>query len=108
MAKAKYTKEYFDIFWAAYPKKASKLYAEKCFNRLKDPKQILAQILKALEWQKREWAKNDPKYIPNPSTYLNQGKWMDEQKIDLPTLEEFDRQQQGKLTEAQMKKNTRT
>lgn len=70
----------FNIFWEAYPKKASKIYAFKCFEKLKVSDELLDRMIKAISEQKRsvEWTKDGGQYIPNPSTWLNQGKWMDE------------------------------
>ena len=43
----------------------------------------LETLLSAVEKQKKseQWTKNDGQFIPNPSTWLNQGRWDDE----LPT-----------------------
>lgn len=70
----------FNAFWEAYPKKASKIYAFKCFEKLKVSDELLDRMIKAISEQKRsvEWTKDGGQYIPNPSTWLNQGKWMDE------------------------------
>lgn len=72
----------FDQFWKAYPRKVGKLY---CLKIWKDPKKRKKRpgidiILKAIEKQKRSelWTRDNGKYIPNPSTWLNQGRWDDE------------------------------
>ena len=64
----------FDRFWAAYPKKVGKQAARKAFSRVKIPVETL---LTAIEQQKcsDQWSKG---YIPNPATWLNQGRWEDE------------------------------
>lgn len=65
----------FDTFWKAYPKKVGKPDCLKIWNRKKPP---FDQVMKTLDWQKKtkQWLDG---YIPNPSTYLNQGRWLDEQ-----------------------------
>jgi hypothetical protein len=70
----------FTSFWMSYPKKIGKQAAQKAFQKVKSPKATLAKILASLEWQKTsdQWTKDDGKYIPNPATYLNQGRWEDE------------------------------
>jgi hypothetical protein len=62
-------------FWAAYPLKVGKAEAARSWKRKKPP---LAKCLEALAWQKKtpKWAKD--KIIPNPATWVNQGRWEDE------------------------------
>lgn len=64
----------FDTFWQNYPQKVGKLDAKKVWNKLNPP---LLEVQKALEWQIKsdKWQEG---YIPNPATYLRQGRWMDE------------------------------
>jgi hypothetical protein len=67
----------FDRFWKAYPKKVGKDAARKAFAKVKAPVDVL---LSAVEAQKRsrQWLKDSGQYIPNPATWLNQGRWEDE------------------------------
>lgn len=67
----------FDEFWQAYPKKVGKAEAQKCWSKIKPD---LQAVLKALSWQKSQpnWTKDGGQFIPNPSTYLNQGRYNDE------------------------------
>ena len=67
----------FDVFWAAYPKKSGKEAARKSFARAKAD---IGTMLSALEVQKQseQWTKNNGQFIPNPTTWLNQGRWEDE------------------------------
>lgn len=64
----------FERFWKAYPKKVGKPDSAKIWKRLKPP---IEDVLKAISWQteSKQWKDG---YIPNPSTYLNQGRWQDE------------------------------
>lgn len=66
----------FDQFWQAYPKKVGKAAALKAWEKAKPD---LQAVLKALEWQKQsdQWRKDGGQYIPNPATWLNQGRWDD-------------------------------
>lgn len=70
----------FDTFWKTYPKKVAKDAAYKAFAKRKPDGKLLKEILQAVELQKASemWAKDGGKYIPNPATWLNQGRWMDE------------------------------
>ncbi len=69
----------FDQFWLQYPSKVGKLAAQKHWHRMRPP---LKDVLKALAWQSTQesWLKDEGQYIPNPATYLYQGRWMDEPK----------------------------
>jgi len=73
----------FDQFWAIYPKKVGKKAALNIWTRLKPDKDLLEQILRAVEKQKKldQWTKDGGQFIPNPATWLNQCRWEDE----LPT-----------------------
>lgn len=63
----------FAEFWQAYPRKTAKVEAVKAWNRQQPP---LAATLEALARQVRGWT--DPKFIPHPSTWINQRRWEDE------------------------------
>ncbi len=67
----------FDLFWQAYPKKVGKEAARKAFSRVKAP---LESLLTAIERQKcgNQWTTENGRFIPNPATWLNQGRWEDE------------------------------
>lgn len=71
----------FEEFWQAYPKKVGKDAAHKSWLKVKAR---IDDVLKALAWQKEsdQWRRSDGQFIPNPATYLNQGRWQDEQPID--------------------------
>ena len=73
----------FASFWDAYPRKTAKQAAEKAFAKVNVPLDVL---LKAIERQKRTEQWQDVKYIPHPSTWLNQGRWEDEVSV-LPKAE---------------------
>lgn len=70
----------FAEFWAAYPKKVKKPVAMKSFSRQVKDQQTLDLILTDLKRRKAadEWAKQGGKFIPHPSTYLNDRRWEDE------------------------------
>jgi hypothetical protein len=72
-----YTED-FTIFWTAYPKKTGKDAAYKSWSKVK-PR--LDDVMYALSWQQDsdQWKRG---YIPNPATYLNQGRWKDEEPVE--------------------------
>lgn len=69
----------FDEFWAEYPKKVGKIAAKKAFERAIRAAS-LESLLSALRRQKcgSQWTRDGGQYIPNPATWLNQGRWEDE------------------------------
>ena len=69
--------DHFNEFWLAYPKKVGKESARKAWNKTRPDIEV---ILKALSWQKEssQWFKNGGQFIPNPATYLNQHRFLDE------------------------------
>ena len=73
-------REDFDEFWQAYPKKVGKDAAWRAWKKLREPKNVLEAIKSSLDWQRdsEQWTKDGGQYIPNPTTYLNQGRWQDE------------------------------
>ena len=72
----------FDAFWAVYPRKVGKGDARKAFAKVKAPVSVLIDAVN-MQKQSQQWLRNDGQYIPNPATWLNQGRWEDE----LPTKE---------------------
>lgn len=75
----------FARFWAVYPKKVGKGAAEKAFMKIKPSDKLTQTMVDAVEKQKysREWTKDNGQYIPNPATWLNQGRWEDEGTEDM-------------------------
>ena len=77
----------FNQFWAIYPKKQSKLDARKKFDKAMKIA-TLPELLESLNKQKLslDWTKEDGRYIPQPSTWLNKGMWLDEEAFDAPVV----------------------
>jgi len=75
----------FNDFWKAYPKKVGKDKALIAWNKKKPP---LIEVLEALQWQviSDQWKSG---YIPNPATYINDGRWQDEPQINKPQSKSF-------------------
>lgn len=69
----------FDAFWSAYPKKVGIKAAIKAWNKAKDRPSI-DEIVNAISLQSKydQWTKDGGQFIPNPSTWLNQGRWADQ------------------------------
>lgn len=64
-------------FWAAYPKKTGKLAAQNAWK--KNGRPGIDKILEAIEQQRAspQWTRDSGRFIPNPATWLNQGRWDD-------------------------------
>lgn len=78
--KAPLIEELFLKFWKAYPKKVGKQDALKSFKKIKPSKELVEKMVSVIEDAKNteQWTKNGGQYIPNPSTWLNQGRWDDD------------------------------
>lgn len=70
----------FDAFWQVYPKKVGKDTAWKAWQRRHPTDELAAMILAALAWQIHQdaWLERGGKFVPNPTTWLNGGRWQDE------------------------------
>jgi hypothetical protein len=80
----------FAEFWKAYPSKVGKGAAETAWKKAKINGH-LSEVLQAVEDQKqcKRWQEG---IIPNPATWLNQKRWLDEttkaQELDLSKFKE--------------------
>ena len=81
--------EEFEKFWKAYPRKDAKQDAYKAFPKALK-KTTLDTLLKSLEIFKNteSWQRDEGKYIPYASTWLNQERWKDELDADEPEEKE--------------------
>lgn len=71
--------EAFKTFWKKYPRKEGKGAAYKSFVRLKCY-DMMEKIIPAIERHRKteQWCKDGGRFIPHPTTWLNQGRWDDE------------------------------
>ena len=81
----------FEKFWEAYPKKVARSeclrvwgsptskFRKEALEKEPDA-EFVEKIVSALEQQKQgnSWQKDNGEFIPNPTTWLNQGRWNDE------------------------------
>lgn len=84
----KMTSSDFDLFWQTYPNKKKKPKAKEIFLRIDKDK--LLKIIEAVEVQKKtpQWSKDGGRFIPHPTTWLNQGQWDDQEPEVEVNLEE--------------------
>ena len=75
----------FDAFWTVYPKKVGKGDARKAFEKIRPSKDLTGRMVAAVmkQSQSEQWKRDHGRYIPNPSTWLNQQRWEDEVPPDM-------------------------
>jgi hypothetical protein len=81
----------FETFWTHYPKKIGKKEALKAWDKAKD-KPAIDDIVRLIASFKStdQWTKENGQFIPNPATWLNQGRWADQPiQRKLSTVEKF-------------------
>ena len=101
-------KEYicsFETFWKQYPKKVAKKKAETIFKRLATSKKKEQEIMKGLGEYIKKWRteKTDTKFIPNPITWLNQGRWEDDVVISNEPYKKNSREHEEKWKDIKRK-----
>lgn len=70
----------FEEFWAEYPKKVGKKAAFASWKKLKPDADLFERIMAAVVEAKHseQWQRENGRFIPNPTTWINQGRWDDE------------------------------
>jgi hypothetical protein len=70
----------FSEFWSAYPKKVGKDKAFAAWKKRRPDRALLDIMLASIATHKAlpKWQEPGAQYIPNPATWLNEGRWMDE------------------------------
>ena len=74
----------FETFWQVYPKKVGKLAAQQAYKkarRLATAEMLLAGV--------ERYTRNKAEYADwcHPTTWLNQGRWMDEDTAPTPRVD---------------------
>ena len=77
----------FKEFWSAYPRKDDKKRAFAKFKAIKNLDKVFPDIMADVEIKKKstQWNENGGKFIPMPSTYLNNERWNDEVTVTRQT-----------------------
>lgn len=75
----KQLEESFEKFWKIYPRKVKKTYALEVFTKINPNEELFKKMIKAVEIMKddTEWLRDEGRYIPHPSTWLNNKRWLD-------------------------------
>lgn len=72
----------FNEFWKVYPKKVDPKGSYRAFKNVKGIKKIFPTLMQALEIQSHTKQWQNKQFIPNPTTWLHQERWKDE-NIDI-------------------------
>ena len=72
----------FDLFWSLYPRKVSKKKSFSIFKKINLDE--FDSIIKGVKYLIK--TNTELKYIPHPSTWLNQERWKDEVTTETKTL----------------------
>ena len=76
---------WFSDFWKLYPRKVAKATAEKSFRKACTDEAAFNQIMEGLRYQiDAVFSNREERYIPHPSTWLNQQRWNDRPKAEAP------------------------
>jgi hypothetical protein len=81
----------FDEFWKEYPRKVNKKESLTAWKKAKLPP--LETLLNVLNKHKEseQWTKDNGKFIPHPSTWLNKERWNDELSSDNDVKEPWEK-----------------
>lgn len=68
----------FARFWEAYPRKSGLAAARRAWNAAPE-RPTLPELLAVLQVQaaSEQWRRENGRFIPNPATWLEQGRWAD-------------------------------
>lgn len=70
----------FETFWKAYPRRVAKDKALLAFVKTNPTHDKTDAMVRAIESQSKteEWTPDRMRYVPHPTTWLNQKRWTDE------------------------------
>ncbi len=72
-------KDFRDQFWAVYPRRIGKNLAMRKLDAIRrSGKVAFREIMDAIDVLRRETQNTEMRFIPHPSTWLNQGRWEDD------------------------------
>ena len=69
----------FELFWECYPRKKSKLDAERAWAQTAATRPPIEKVLATLDMLWREdWQFREKTYLPYPASWIRAGGWADE------------------------------
>lgn len=93
----------FLAFWQSYPIKKGKGAAFNSWKRIKGRPDI-SELIKAIDEQQKgdSWCEDNGKYIPHPTTWLNQRRWEDEVTDPAAAKEKADKELMDKFMRGEL------
>lgn len=92
----KYKPEWFERFWKAYPRRTSRAMAVKAWDNIRPDRELCDIMSEAIKKQISTEQWSDARYIPHPSTWLNQRRWEDEEVMSAEELRRKEREAKKK------------
>lgn len=94
LARTEWPKDYQCLFWEHYPRKVSKKFALKCLDRVRKANEVPFELLiSAVQRYARSVVGKDMKFVAHPATWLNAGRWDDDEdalldvKVSAPAMQ---------------------
>jgi hypothetical protein len=100
--------ESFQRFWEAYPKKQKRIEAQKTWAKLNPSEELTSRIIKDVERRRDtfDWTKENRRYCPLPSSYINGQRWDDQIESTEPTTAPLVRDKDGLTPRQRFAKKT--
>lgn len=98
LSESDFPKSFLD-FWDFYPKKVGKMAAFRAWKKIKNHSPILSAL--EIQVQSEKWQDQNGRFIPNPATWLNEGRWMDGIESKKPSRPALFLNDNGELEEKQ-------
>lgn len=77
----------FEAWWRLYPRKVGKLEAYRKFQRALTQGASIEALTAGVQAYRDAMRGTDLKYVAHPSTWLHQGRWMDERTTNPTTIQ---------------------
>lgn len=94
LAKPHWPTDAFEQWWQHYPRRVAKKFAHRVFERLRSSGEVPFEVLlSATRNYARSVVGKDMKYVAHPATWLNAGRWDDDEnalldvKVSAPSMQ---------------------
>jgi uncharacterized protein YdaU (DUF1376 family) len=79
----------FDEFWLVYPRKVGKGAALRKWRQIKPDSSLTQEIISSIRQhaESDQWLKDGGQFIPHPTTFLGQQRWLDEVPVAVDSNE---------------------
>jgi hypothetical protein len=93
LMKPQWPSDAFEQWWQHYPRRVAKKFAHRVFERLRSSGEVPFEVLlSATQNYARSMVGKDMKYVAHPATWLNAGRWDDDEnalldvKVSAPAM----------------------